>query len=66
MCFTNNPVMDYERYSAEQEARLDKLPKCKECGEPVQQDSCVCFEGKYVCDNYLEDLRVDILWGDDS
>ena len=66
MFYTDDPIADYERYDAEQQAQLDKLPKCCECKEHIQQEDAVCFKGKYICDECLEDLRVDLIWGDDS
>lgn len=39
--WTDDPVFDAERYTAEQEAELDKLPKCADCGHPIQ-DELIC------------------------
>ena len=30
--------IDAERYAAEQEEELEKLPKCECCGEPIRQE----------------------------
>lgn len=59
--YTNNPVKDFEAHDSDQQKWLEKLPKCCECGEPVQQDRAVNFNGEYVCDSCLEDLRVEIM-----
>lgn len=40
---------------------LKNLPVCYECEEYIQQDSAVQLDGNWICDNCLEDLRVDIL-----
>jgi formylmethanofuran dehydrogenase subunit E len=42
---------------------LQRLPKCTECGEPIQQEDAVCINGEYYCDHCLKDLRVSV--GDD-
>lgn len=65
MYFTDDPVTDYDRYSAQQEKQLEQLPKCSQCGEPIQQEDAVCFNDKYICDRCLGDLRVDLLCHDD-
>lgn len=65
MLFTNDPIADYERYSSKQEKELEKLPRCSQCHEPIQQDDAVYINDEYICDKCLEDLRVDLLWRDD-
>ncbi len=54
MYYTNDPVADFLRHDAEQEAELQKLPKCKECGEPIQTDYAYGINGKYICEHCLE------------
>lgn len=54
--FTDNPVLD-----AEQDRQLERLPKCVECGDPIQQTDALYIHGGYICDGCLEDLRREIL-----
>lgn len=63
MSWTDNPLKDFDRHDAKQQAKLDRLPKCKRCGHPIQQEDAVCIGGKYYCDDCLEDMRESI--GDD-
>lgn len=58
--FTDDPVLDAERYSAEQDRQLARLPKCSRCGNPIQQDHVVCIGGKLYCDECLDDFTHDI------
>lgn len=59
--FTDDPVLDAERYSAEQDRQLERLPKCICCGNPIQQDDVICIDGKLYCDCCLtEYFRKDI------
>lgn len=37
MMRTDDPIADAERYAAEQDRRLDKLPVCECCGKAIQQ-----------------------------
>lgn len=59
MNWTDNPFADADRYDAQQQAQLDKLPKCECCGKPIQQDDAVYIEdyGVYYCDECLADMR---------
>jgi len=59
---TNDPVADAERHIAEQDAKLDRLPKCSECDEPIQDEYCFEFNGELVCDECMDNnhrRRVD-------
>jgi len=47
----------WARHDAEQEEALNKLPKCKICGEPIQQEDAVCICGNWYCDDCLDDCR---------
>ena len=62
---TDDPVADYERYSAEQDRRLSKLPRCSCCKEPIQQEKAVCYEGRWSCEEceieFFNNIREDFL-----
>ena len=57
---TNNPEADLDRWLADQDEYLKKLPKCTECDEPIQQDDAVCLHGKWYCDHCLKEMRESI------
>lgn len=61
MGFTDNPVADFEKYDAEHERIMSRLPVCCLCGERIQQDTAVYFYGKWVCDDCLDDMRKETL-----
>jgi formylmethanofuran dehydrogenase subunit E len=42
-------------YEAEQEKELSKLPECCYCGEHIQQDSAICINDEWYCDDCLND-----------
>lgn len=50
---TGDALSDFDSYSAEQEAELQKLPKCCECGEPIQSDICFEFDLGLICPDCL-------------
>ncbi len=55
--WTDDPVRDAERYFAEKDAELEKLPKCSECGEPIQSDYYWEFDGELYCESCLREHR---------
>jgi len=52
--YTDNPVADAERYAAEQEAKLDRLPVCCYCDEPIQDDFYYEINGENICECCLD------------
>lgn len=55
--YSDNPVLDAERYADEQEDALCNLPVCECCGEPIQQEAAVYLDDKWYCDSCLWDKR---------
>lgn len=55
---TDDPIRDHMAWEQEQERQLAHLPKCAECGEPIQQEKAVYIDGHYYCDDCLEDNRI--------
>ena len=54
MFMTGNPLADFLLKDAEDERFLSKLPKCAECGEPIQTDECYEIGGEYICPECFE------------
>ena len=63
--FTDDPIDDFHRYDSEQEAKLDKLPICEKCKNPIQQEKAVYYNDQWICENceseFWEDIREDFL-----
>lgn len=55
MYYTNDPLADFHRHEAELQAKLDKLPKCVECDEPIQDDYCYEINSEYICEDCLKE-----------
>ena len=51
---TNDPVRDAERYFAEQDKALEKLPKCSCCGHRIQDDYHYDIDDVLICEGCLE------------
>ncbi len=52
--FSEDPAVDFDRWDAEQQAALERLPECAECGEPIQDEVCYALGGVYICPDCLE------------
>lgn len=57
MYYTDDPVADYERYSADQERELDRLPRCSECGEPIQDEYCYLINDEAICESCMDQYK---------
>lgn len=55
MMWTDDPIRDYDRYCAEQEKQLDRLPVCSECDCPITDDFCYYINGEYICEQCMSD-----------
>ncbi len=65
MAWTNDPVADFERYDAEQERKLARLPLCSCCKEPIQQEKAVWYNDQWCCEecesDFWQNIRKDFL-----
>ena len=55
MFYSDNPHRDFDRYEAEQEAQLEKLPMCDKCGEHIQDDYCYEINGEIYCEDCMNE-----------
>ena len=44
----------FDRYDNEQARMLERLPKCDQCEQPIQQEMAVRISGKWYCDSCLD------------
>lgn len=59
--WTDDPVRDAIRHDREQQRKLDRLPKCDICGEPIQDTHYYLIDGEAVCPDCLNDnYRIEI------
>lgn len=45
----------WEKHDAEQQKALEQMPKCCECGNPIQEDFCYEINDEPVCDDCMHD-----------
>lgn len=47
----------WARHDAEQEAELQLLPLCCECGEHIQAETCFQINDEIICEECMENYR---------
>lgn len=53
MGWTDDPLADYAEWETEQEAQYEKLPKCDECGEAIEDEYLFDFGGDILCEDCM-------------
>ena len=53
--YSDDPVRDFDRYDMAMAQREAKLPKCDECGKPINDDMFFDIEGEILCENCMRD-----------
>ena len=48
--YTSDLIADFANHDREQAKRLDKLPKCDCCREPIQDEHCFDIYGDIYCE----------------
>lgn len=62
MFYSDDPLADFHKYDAQKEKQLDKLPRCSECDNPIQDDVYFLINDMPICSDCLNDnykKRVD-------
>ena len=60
MFYTDDPIADFLRHDREQERKLNRLPKCDICGEPIVGEHYYLIHKDRVCQECLdENYRMD-------
>ena len=59
ICYSD-PYMDFLSHDAYQEERLNSLPQCDECGEPLQDDYCYKIDGEYICEECMSNHKISV------
>ena len=58
MMWTDDPVADFHRYDAEKQARLERLPRCSECDEYIQSETCYRINDELICEDCIDNYKV--------
>lgn len=58
--YSDDPLMDFERWDAERTEWLSERPLCSYCDEPIQEDSAFRINDMLFCEECMEQFRVYI------
>ena len=61
MPWTDDPLMDFARYDAEQNRRLEQLPVCADCDEHIQDETAYYINGEWICKNCMSSYEREVL-----
>ena len=53
--YTPDNYDQFKRHDAKQEAELDRLPRCSECDQPIQDDFCFEVNDELICEECMHD-----------
>ena len=51
--YTDDPLRDFDRWDAEQQSMLDKLPRCVDCGKAIKDDDLYDIGGDLFCEDCM-------------
>lgn len=57
---TNDPLADFDSWDAEQNRQLERLPRCADCDEPIQDETAYYINGEWICEDCMEAYRRDV------
>ena len=61
MPYTNDPIADFDAWDTEQNKRLETLPVCADCDEPIQDEYAFYIEGEWICESCMDSYRREVL-----
>lgn len=60
---TGDPLTDFARREAEQEAWLKKRPVCADCEQHIQEEWAYYINGEWICEDCMDSYR-QVVWPD--
>lgn len=60
MCYSDDPVRDASFHDLEQDRWLKSRPRCKWCGQRIQDDDAFEINDELVCNDCVYDCRVSV------
>lgn len=56
MIYTDNPINDFLAHDMEQQEQLERLPKCDQCGKPIQDEFLYEIGNEILCESCMNDM----------
>ena len=61
MYYSDDPLADFDRWDAEQNKRLEQLPVCADCDNPIQDEEAYYIHGEWICETCMDTYRRRVL-----
>jgi len=61
MYYTDNPVDDFNRWDAEQNRKLERLPICADCENHIQDEEAYYRKGKWICECCMDACKREVM-----
>jgi formylmethanofuran dehydrogenase subunit E len=61
MFYSDNPVLDFEEFDAEQNRQLEELPVCADCDEHIQDEVAYYINGEWICKDCMSAYEREVL-----
>lgn len=61
MFYTDDPIADFNRWEAEQEKQLERLPVCADCDNPIQDETAFYINGEWICEDCMDSYKREVL-----
>ena len=55
---SDNLDRDIEDFLRSEDKAIERLPRCSECDNPIQDDFCYQINGELICKGCLKEYRV--------
>lgn len=60
MFYTDDPALDFEMYDADQNRKLERLPVCADCDNPIQDERAYYYNGEWICEDCMSTYLVNV------
>jgi transposase-like protein len=61
MCWTNDPIADFNRWDDEMNSRLEQRPVCADCDEHIQDEFAYYINGEWICKDCMSSYEREVL-----
>ena len=59
--YSDDPLLDFERWDRDQVKLLEELPVCADCEEPIQDESAYYINGDWICKDCMSTYERDVI-----
>ena len=61
MCWTDDPIADFNRWDEEQNRKLEQFPVCADCENHIQDEEAYYINGEWICEGCMDSYKREVL-----